>query len=192
MPYHGQAALQLLAQERFDVIIMDVMMPRLDGLRTVGAAACDGIATPVLFSPPVTAWRTSWQAFGRGDDHLVKPFAMEELEVRLEAPRPAWTQRGHGRALLWRSDGGSPASGRATPRRVELKLGKIRSRSSLLVKRAPAGDAVRVLDTVWGDEGADSDALRSHIYAPAQRPRQTLPHPMLGDPARPGYRLVTP
>ena len=33
--YHGQAALQLLAEQRFDVIIMDVMMPRLDGLRTL-------------------------------------------------------------------------------------------------------------------------------------------------------------
>ena len=47
--YHGQAALQLLAQERFDVIIMDVMMPRLDGLRTVERLRADGIATPVLF-----------------------------------------------------------------------------------------------------------------------------------------------
>ena len=33
--YHGQAALQLLAQERFDVIIMDVMMPRLNGIDTL-------------------------------------------------------------------------------------------------------------------------------------------------------------
>ena len=47
--YHGQAALQLLAEQRFDVIIMDVMMPRLDGLRTVERLRSDGISTPVIF-----------------------------------------------------------------------------------------------------------------------------------------------
>ena len=47
--YHGQAALQLLAEQRFDVIIMDVMMPRLDGLSTVERLRAGAIATPVLF-----------------------------------------------------------------------------------------------------------------------------------------------
>ena len=60
--YHGQAALQLLAEQRFDVIIMDVMMPRLDGLSTVARLREQGSRPPCCFSPPATAWTTSWQA----------------------------------------------------------------------------------------------------------------------------------
>ena len=87
-----------------------------------------------------------------------------------------------------------PASGRATRAGVELKLGKIPFQIlTLLVKRAPQlVTRQEVLDTVWGDEEPDSDALRSHIYAPAQRPRQALPHPHAGDPARPGLPAGDP
>ena len=84
--YHGQAALQLLAEQRFDVIIMDVMMPRLDGLRTVERLRSDGIATPVLFLTARDSLDDKLAGFkAGGDDYLVKPFAMEELEVRLQA-----------------------------------------------------------------------------------------------------------
>lgn len=60
--YHGQAALQLLEEQRFDVIIMDVMMPRLDGLSTVTRLREQGIATPVLFLTARDSWKTSWRA----------------------------------------------------------------------------------------------------------------------------------
>ena len=84
--YHGQATLQLLAEQRFDVIIMDVMMPRLDGLRTVERLRSDGIATPVLFLTARDSLDDKLAGFkAGGDDYLVKPFAMEELEVRLQA-----------------------------------------------------------------------------------------------------------
>jgi len=147
--YHGQAALQLLAQERFDVIIMD--------------------------------------------DYLVKPFAMEELEVRLEAlslrgPRGDMGVLGFGDLTV------DPASGRATRAGVELKLGKIPFQIlTLLVKRAPQlVTRQEVLDTVWGDEEPDSDALRSHIYALRSALDKPFPTPMLETLHGQGYRLVTP
>ena len=87
-----------------------------------------------------------------------------------------------------------PASGRATRAGVELKLGKIPFQIlTLLVKRAPQlVTRQEVLDTVWGDEEPDSDALRSHIYALRSAPRQALPHPHAGDPARPGLPAGDP
>ena len=127
--YHGQAALQLLAEQRFDVIIMDVMMPRLDGLSTV-ARLREQDPDPVLFLTARDSLDDKLAGFkAGGDDYLVKPFAMEELEVRLQAlalrgPRSDMGALCVGELTL------DPASGRATRAGVELKLGKIRSRSS--------------------------------------------------------------
>lgn len=87
-----------------------------------------------------------------------------------------------------------PASGRATRAGVELKLGKIPFQIlTLLARRAPAlVTRQEVLDTVWGDEEPDSDALRSHIYALRNALDKPFPAPMLETLHGQGYRLVTP
>ena len=64
---------------------------------------------------------------------------------------------------------------------------------SLLVKRAPhLVTRQEVLDTVWGDEEPDSDALRSHIYALRNALDKPFPSPMLETLHGQGYRLVKP
>ena len=86
-----------------------------------------------------------------------------------------------------------PASGRATRAGVELKLGKIPFQIlTLLVKRAPAGDAPGGARHRLGRRGADSDALRSHIYALRSALDKPFPTPMLETMHGQGYRLVTP
>lgn len=192
--YHGQAALQLLAEQRFDVIIMDVMMPRLDGLSAVARLREQGIATPVLFLTARDSLEDKLAGFkAGGDDYLVKPFAMEELEVRLQAlslrgPRGDVGAISVGELTI------DAASGRATRAGVELKLGKIPFQIlTLLARRAPAiVSRQEVLDTVWGDEEPDSDALRSHIYALRNALDKPFPTPMLETLHGQGYRLVTP
>ena len=192
--YHGQAALQLLAEQRFDVIIMDVMMPRLDGLRTVERLRSDGIATPVLFLTARDSLDDKLAGFkAGGDDYLVKPFAMEELEVRLQALALRGPRSDMG-ALAFGGLEVGPAAGRATRAWVGVKLGKIPFQIlSLLVKRAPhLVTRQEVLDTVWGDEEPDSDALRSHIYALRNALDKPFPSPMLETLHGQGYRLVKP
>lgn len=192
--YHGQAALQLLAEQRFDVIIMDVMMPRLDGLRTVERLRDDGISTPVLFLTARDSLDDKLAGFrAGGDDYLVKPFAMEELEVRLQA-LALRGPRGDVGTLSFGELEVDPASGRASRAGVELRLGKIPFRIlSLLVKRAPQlVSRQELLDTVWGDEEPDSDALRSHIYALRNALDKPFETPMLETLHGQGYRLVNP
>ena len=192
--YHSQAALQLLAEQRFDVIIMDVMMPRLDGLRTVERLRSDGIATPVLFLTARDSLEDKLAGFkAGGDDYLVKPFAMEELEVRLQALALRGPRSDMG-ALAFGELEVDPAAGRATRAGVELKLGKIPFQIlTLLVRRAPQlVTRQEVLDTVWGDEEPDSDALRSHIYALRNALDKPFPSPMLETLHGQGYRLVKP
>lgn len=149
--YHGQAALQLLGEQRFDVIIMDVMMPRLDGLSTVARLREQGIATPVLFLTARDSLEDKLAGFkAGGDDYLVKPFAMEELEVRLQA-LSLRGPRGDVGAISFGDLTVDVASGRATRAGEPLKLGKIPFQIlALLARRAPPSSAVRRCSTPSG------------------------------------------
>ncbi|MNQ99568.1 Transcriptional regulatory protein TcrA [compost metagenome] len=169
-------------------------MPRLDGLRTVERLRSDGIATPVLFLTARDSLDDKLAGFkAGGDDYLVKPFAMEELEVRLQALALRGPRSDMG-ALAFGELAVDPGAGRATRAGVELKLGKIPFQIlTLLVRRAPQlVTRQEVLDTVWGDEEPDSDALRSHIYALRNALDKPFPSPMLETVHGQGYRLVKP
>ena len=83
--YHGQAALQLLAEQRFDVIIMDVMMPRLDGLRTVEPALGRHLH-PVIFLTARDSLEDKLAGFQGGRTTTWSSRSpWRELEVRLQA-----------------------------------------------------------------------------------------------------------
>ena len=82
----GVAGLELARAGPYDAAVVDVMLPRLDGLSLVTALRHAGIATPVLFlsarhsvDDRVKGLQTG------GDDYLAKPFAFAELLARLQA-----------------------------------------------------------------------------------------------------------
>lgn len=87
--YHGEAALTMLQQQRFDIIIMDIMMPKLDGIQTVNKLRHQlHINTPILFLTARDTLDDKLAAFAAGgDDYLVKPFgsfvsAIREIESK--------------------------------------------------------------------------------------------------------------
>jgi two-component system OmpR family response regulator len=82
----GERADFLVSTEQYDAVILDLGLPRIDGLTLLGRWRAGGIAVPVLI---LTA-RGSWSERVRGidggaDDYLTKPFRMEELLARLRA-----------------------------------------------------------------------------------------------------------
>ena len=82
----GELGLAAAASERFDVLIVDRMMPRLDGVTMVEKLRAGGDQTPVLFLSAlgeITDRVTGLKA--GGDDYLVKPYAFAELIARVEA-----------------------------------------------------------------------------------------------------------
>lgn len=84
----GLHALSLCTEAAFDVMIVDRLLPRLDGVALVRALRTRGITTPVLFLTALgtVADRVSGLEAG-GDDYLVKPFAFDELLARVKALR---------------------------------------------------------------------------------------------------------
>jgi two-component system OmpR family response regulator len=82
----GEAGLAVVGGEAFDVLIVDRMMPKLDGVTMVERLRAGGDQTPVLFLSALGEIndRVSGLKAG-GDDYLVKPYAFAELIARVEA-----------------------------------------------------------------------------------------------------------
>lgn len=167
LAFHGQAFLELANAGAFDVYVLDVAVPGMDGLEV-----CERLRTqlrdetPVIFLTARDTLQDKKAGFARGaDDYLVKPFEMEELFFRLQAltargRRPQVSTQVLGEVMLDHAAGIVLRNGRRI-RLHELQLRVLKilaARSPLTVERA-------VLEReLWGDHVPDSDALRTHIY----------------------------
>jgi len=82
----GTAGLERARTDSFDVLVVDRLLPGLDGLSLIAQLRTAGLRVPVLVLSALSAVddRVSGLKAG-GDDYLTKPFAMEELAARLEA-----------------------------------------------------------------------------------------------------------
>lgn len=82
---NGEEALELVA-DTHDVMIVDRMMPKMDGITMVETIRANGINTPVLFLSALGKVDDRVEGLkAGGDDYLVKPFAIAELIARVEA-----------------------------------------------------------------------------------------------------------
>lgn len=82
----GIEALDLMEKERIDLVIMDVMMPRMDGFSTCRELRARGVTVPVIFlsaKGDIVDKGIGFQA--GGDDYMVKPFDPRELMMHVEA-----------------------------------------------------------------------------------------------------------
>ena len=129
LAYDGARALEIASKEQFDVIVTDVMMPNMDGFTFVKKLRAQGYRTPVLFLTARSATDDVVKGFELGgNDYLKKPFAIDELIVRM-------------RSLAARGK----ASVHATETRKEsYRLGKFSftpSNNTLAVEHSPAEDS---------------------------------------------------
>lgn len=82
----GQSGLELALTTHYDAIVLDWMLPRLDGEGVIKALRSLGCAAPVLMLTALDDLPHKIAGFRAGvDDYLTKPFAFAELEVRLDA-----------------------------------------------------------------------------------------------------------
>ena len=84
--YDGEEALEHIRSNGYDMIILDIMMPKLDGLGVLKEARESNIITPVLLLTAKTEVDDRVTGLDAGaDDYLTKPFAMKELLARIRA-----------------------------------------------------------------------------------------------------------
>jgi DNA-binding response OmpR family regulator len=84
--FNGQDAINILSYTEYDVIILDIMMPKADGYTVLQALRSTGNTTPVLFLTAKDAVADRVKGLDSGaNDYLVKPFSFEELTARIRA-----------------------------------------------------------------------------------------------------------
>ncbi len=162
----GPGALAAHAERPADAIVLDVAMPRMDGLEVCRRLRAAGDATPVLMLTARAAVNDRVAGLDAGaDDYLVKPFALEELLARI-------------RALLRRSapaeedllqfsdlslDSGTREVRRAG-RLIELTRTEFLLLELLLRNARQVLTRELIFDRVWGyDFGANSNSLEVYI-----------------------------
>jgi len=83
--FDGEEGLSLAVDEKYDVLVVDRMLPKLDGLSVIGALRGKGVDTPVLILSALAQVDDRVKGLrAGGDDYLSKPYAFSELLARVE------------------------------------------------------------------------------------------------------------
>ena len=192
----GHAGLALAMQQEFDAIVLDLMLPGLDGLEVCRRIRRESPhPAPVLMLTARDTIEDKVDGFEAGaDDYLVKPFSLVELEARLKA-LVRRSRSTPGDAVLGladlRFDPGTYAASREgrplhlTPTGYKLLAALLRAAPQVLSRE-------RLEREVWGDDPPDSDALRTHMYSLRMVLDKPFAAPMLKTIPGIGYRLVDP
>ncbi len=189
----GTHGLQLALQEHYDIIVLDIMLPGLDGMALCRRLRYEGRSeVPVLMLTARDQLDDKLEGFQAGaDDYLVKPFSVKELEVRLEALiKRGGLQKAQNLVVGdlhydLRTYAATRAGRSLELNPIQRKLLELLMRNShRVVTRA------ELEQHIWGDALPDNDVLRTHIYSlrtVIDKPfAQKLIHTIHGT----GYRLV--
>ena len=189
----GLSGLHLAATNHYDLIVLDVMLPGMDGY-----ALCQRLRegerrdTPVIMLTARDALDDRLQGFRIGaDDYVTKPFALPELAARIEAVLKR--TRAGGRRLLQVADLSYDLDTLEVTRAGQpLKIGPIGLKLlAVLMQKSPAVATREALEAaLWGDAPPDSDSLRSHIHSLRQQIDKPFPKPLLHTVHGVGFRLA--
>jgi two-component system OmpR family response regulator len=164
----GREALSLCATFAPDLVLLDVMLPDLDGFEVCRRLRSGGLTTPVLFLTARDAVADKVGGLELGaDDYVTKPFSLEEVVARVKAllrrSRPpedadgrlryADLEMDEARHQVWRSG-----------RLVELSPTEFRLLRYLLLNAEIVVSKVQILDSVWEyGFGGESTAVETYI-----------------------------
>jgi two-component system, OmpR family, response regulator MprA len=165
---NGLEALEAQAAGRVDAVVLDVLMPRLDGLETCRRLRSGGDRTPVLMLTARDAVSDRVDGLDAGaDDYLVKPFALDELLARLRALLRRGQENGsQGDQLSYADLSLEPATREVRRGGREMELTKTEFSLLELLLRHPKQVLSRsqIFEAVWGyDFGPTSNSLEVYI-----------------------------
>ena len=189
----GLGGLHLAVTQTYDLIVLDVMLPGIDGFQICRRLREDArLDVPVIMLTARDTLDDRIRGFGTGaDDYLVKPFALSELHARI-------------RAVLRRSRGGRSHELRVGDLSFDVETLQVRRAGrtlkphpfglkllEIMMRKSPAVVRREELEReLWGDDCPDSDSLRSHIHQLRQIVDKPFDSPLLHTVHGIGYRLA--
>ncbi len=193
--YDARTGYQYAQDKEYDIIILDLTLPGMDGLELCRRLRDSGNITPVLILTARDTLNAKLEGFAAGsDDYLVKPFALQELDARIRAlvRRARCEQR---REPLRVSDlvfdpdtlKVERAGKHITLPPIPLKM------LALLIRQSPRVVPKRELERrIWGNERPDSDALRTHLHVLRSAIDKPFETQLLRTVHGMGYQLAAP
>ena len=150
-----------------DLIVLDVMLPDLDGFEVCKRLRTEGMRTPVLFltARDGTDDKVRGLTLG-GDDYLVKPFSLEELVARINAVlrRAGLAQSEAVMSLRRPRDGRRRAPGAARRQRRVALADRVQAAALPPHQPGPVVSKAQILDHVWQyDFGGDGGVVETYI-----------------------------
>lgn len=166
----GARALDTARTFHPDVVVMDVMMPRMDGFDTLARLRADGCDAPVIFltARDAVVDRVRGLTSG-GDDYVTKPFSLEEVIARIRilarrgtAPRDDRTDRRIAFADIELHDDSHEVFKAGEP--VALSPTEFRLLRYFMVNAGVVLSKAKILDHVWEyDFGGDANVVESYV-----------------------------
>lgn len=163
----GTHAEKLTREESYDCIILDIMLPGVDGISLCQQLRKDFINTPVIMLTARDTNEDILQGLNCGaDDYVVKPFELEVLEARINAVVRRFDKIGFQKELAC-----GPLKIDVNARRVSRQSCDLRLNPTcyaillLLAKNSPNPVSREDIERqIWDDDPPEEDVLRKHIY----------------------------
>lgn len=188
----GISGMHLALTRSFDALVLDLMLPGMDGLTLCRNLRDQGFATPILMLTARDTLDDKLVGFDAGtDDYLVKPFAMAELVARLKALVLRRARR-DGRELCVGdlSLNKGTLEVRRAGRVLELNKVCIRILRYLMEQTPNVVTREDLSDYLWDDQPPGSDVLRSHIYQLRQTVDKPFEYSMIQTIRGVGFRIL--
>lgn len=192
----GITGLHLAVTHEYDVIILDLMLPGMDGLTLCKKLRSEGHrSTPVLMLTARVSLEDKIEGFEAGaDDYVVKPFAMREVEMRLHALARR-NKDNHDKPVMQVADlhfDPKTLVVRREDKSIELPPIPLKI-LELLMQRSPEVVWRQEIEReIWGDTPPDSDALRAHMHILRSAVDRPFEKAMVRTVRGFGYQLVDP
>ncbi len=188
----GTLGLSLAQSQKFDCIILDIMLPGLDGISLCQQLRAEGNNTPIIMLTARDTNSDMLLGLRQGaDDYIVKPFNLELLEARIHSV----IRRNSGAGFITQMTCG-PITVDVNTHQVwrgkqEIKLTPICYKIlNLLVKKSPSVVSRQEVEYIlWADELPDQDILRKHIYQLRNKIDKPFQDNIIETVPKLGYRL---
>ena len=188
----GLAGLEALRAGAYDLVLLDRMLPGLDGVSLLRRARAEGDATPVLMLTAMDGIEDRVTGLDAGaDDYLLKPFAMEEMMARIRALSrrpPQWAPQNLVEAGELSLDTERWAL-RCGACEVPLSRREGQLMAFLLRNRGQVLPRAVLLDRVWADAMVEEGNLDIYIHFLRKRLRELGAHADIRTVRGVGYQL---
>lgn len=194
--HSGHSGLALASSNPYDVILLDIMLPGIDGIRLCKIfREQQHIKTPILMLTARDTILDKVAGFESGaDDYLVKPFSLVELEIRVKALIRRY-QNIHFTQNITVGELSLNAEQHSVKRAGQaLKLTPIGFKilQTLMIASPRVVSKTELEYKVWGNDIPSSDALRTHLHNLRHQIDKPFTAPMLVTVAGVGYRIIDP